>query len=168
MSFSIKHEVAVVVDVVADVVVDVVFDVSGFIQQSSPSPQGQLLRPQTREPSQSESLSQSPSPSLQRPLPPSLQHSSLPSFCHLTSFRGAHGPVEDVVVDVVEDVVVDVSGSAVVVVGRTGTETTLPTHTSGPNFSLMNRTSSAECGTANCALYFSRQRLIRWDARRSQ
>ena len=162
MSFSIKHEDAVVVDVVADVVVDVVFDVSGFIQQSSPSPQGQLLRPQTREPSQSESLSQSPSPSLQRPLPPSLQHSSLPSFCHQTSFRGAHGRVEDVV----EDVVVDVSGSAVVVVGRTGTETTLPTHTSGPNFSLMNRTSSAECGMANWALYFSRQRLIR--ARRSQ
>ena len=90
MSFSIKHEVAVVVDVV----VDVVFDVSGFIQQSSPSPQGQLLRPQTREPSQSESLSQSPSPNLQRPLPPSLQHSSLPSFCRLTSSRGEHGRVE--------------------------------------------------------------------------
>lgn len=167
MSFSIKHGVVVVVDVVADVVVDVVFDVSGFIQQSSPSPQGQLFRPQTREPSQSESLSQSPSPNLQRPLPPSLQHSSLPSFCHLTSFRGAHGRVEDVVVDVV----VDVSGSAVVVVGRTGTETTLPTHTSGPNFSLMNRTSSAERGTANWALYFSRQRLDSMgckNARRSQ
>ena len=76
--------------------------------------------------------------------------------------------MENVVVDVVEGVVVDVSGSTVVVVGRTGTETTLPTHTSGPNFSLMNRTSSAERGTANWALYFSRQRLIRWGARRSQ
>ena len=132
--------------------------IPGIIQQSSSSPQGQLSVPQTRDPSQSESLSQSPSPTLQGPS--SLQHSSLPSFCHLTSFRGAHGRMEDVVVDV--------SGSAVVVVERTGTETTLPTHTSGPNFSLMNRTSSAECGTANWALYFSWQRLIRWGARRSQ
>ena len=65
--------------------------IPGSIQQSSSSPQGQLSRPQTRDPSQSECKSQSPSPNLQRPLPSWLQHCSLPSFCHQTSFRGAHG-----------------------------------------------------------------------------
>ena len=74
-------------------------------QQSSPSPQGQLLVPQTRSPAHSLSASQSPSPSEQKPAAPVLQHWSLPRVSQAESFPlPSHNPI--VVVVVVIDVVV--------------------------------------------------------------
>ena len=64
----------------------------GCIQQSSLSPQGQLLVPQTRDPAHSELLSQSPSPSLHTPL---LQQSSFPIVCQVVSGLILHGAKEE-------------------------------------------------------------------------